>query len=76
MGDEQEVADGPGGQIVVQEKEIGGAVVLNGVHHGAVSAIGDGTADLRLLAFELKPKSATWTLIIVGLGAGFQPVQF
>jgi hypothetical protein len=31
---------------------------LNGVHHRLIRAIGDGIADARLLAFELKPKPA------------------
>lgn len=58
MRHEQQIADGPGGQIIVQEKEIGGAVVLDGVHHGAVGAIGDGVPNLGVLAFELIPKAS------------------
>jgi len=74
--DEQEIADGPGGEVVVQDIEIGGTVFADGVHHRLVRAIGDGIGDTRLLAFELKPKFTTRTSVIVGLGAGFQPVQF
>jgi hypothetical protein len=60
----------------MQKKEIGRAVILDGVHHRAVSAVRYRIADARLFAFELIPKSAVWAAIIVRLRAGFQPAQF
>ena len=60
----------------MQKKETRRAVVLDGFHHRAISAVGDGIANAGLFTFELKPKSATRTFEIAGLGAGLEPVQF
>ena len=76
MRNEQQIYYVPRHKIIVQEKEAWRAVFLDGFHHCAVSAIADGIADARFLAFELIPKSAGETFVIAGFGAGLEPVQF
>jgi len=61
MGDEQQISYAPRGQFVLQEIKIGRPVVANGVHHGFIRAIGNGTADGGFLAFELIPETALGT---------------
>lgn len=59
--DEQQIADCPGRRVIVQEIKAGQLVVADGVHHRAIRAIRDGSADARLLAFQLKPELAAGT---------------
>ena len=76
MRNKQQIADAPSFKIVMQKKITGRAVLLDGIHHGAIRAVADGFADGRLLALELEPKIALRTFVITGLGAGLEPIQF
>lgn len=73
---QQQIADAPRGQIVMQEKVAGRAVFPDGFHHRGISAVADGFADGRFLAFELIPKAASRTFVIAGLGSRLEPIQF
>lgn len=75
-GNQQQIADAPRDQIVMQEKIARYAVFLDGLHHCVVGAVADGFADARLFAFELIPESASRTFVIAGFGAGLEPIQF
>lgn len=73
---QQQIADAPRCQIVMQEKVAGRAVFLDGFHHCGISAVADGLADGRFLAFELIPKAAMRAVIIARLGSRPEPIQF
>ena len=60
----------------MQEKAAGRAVFPDGFHHRGISAVADGLADARFLAFELIPKATGRTFVIARLGAGLEPIQF
>ena len=75
MWNKEQILDAPRGQFVLQEIKIWCPVVANGVHHGFISAIGNGTTNGGFLAFELVPETAFGTGEIDNLGIVLQPVQ-
>lgn len=59
----------------MQEIVAGRAIFPDGFHHRRISAVADGFADGRFLAFELIPKPALGTGIITSRMPRLQPGQ-
>lgn len=76
MGNEQQITNGPGSQIVMHEIKVGCFVVADRGHHGLVCTVGDGIAEAGFLTFKLIPESASGTGEIAGFAVGDKTIQF
>jgi len=74
-GNQQQIFDGPGGEVVMEKIKIWGLVIVDGVHHGRVRAVGYRVSDARFLPLQLKPEFAVGAGKITRPRVVAQPAQ-
>src|SRR5260370_37711885 len=75
MGDEEDGADGPRVEVVVQDEEIGSSVLDNGALHFGVGSVDDSCAQRLRLAFQLERRFAGWAEVVDSDGVARRDVK-
>src|SRR5260370_33089921 len=75
MGDEEDGADGPRVEVVVQDEEIGSSVLDNGALHFGVGSGDDSCAQRLRLAFQLERRFAGWAEVVDSDGVARRGVK-
>ena len=75
MRDEKDAADGPGVEVVVQDKEVGSSVFENSAFHFGVSGVDDSDTQRLRLALQLKRRFARGAEVVYGDGVARSDVK-